>query len=352
LQALKIIAKGVWVGLKTVLRILIGLNITVALLGTLAWIDMHRFANNPGSTDPTQVIIEVAPGETFGTLCARLKHHGIVTSAMRFKLLARVKGDDKRIKAGEYGLSAALTPLQVLDMVVHGRVLLHRLTIPEGHTIDQIAEEIGRSRLSDPDAFRILARDTAVVETLGLEGPSLEGYLFPDTYYFPNQTPALAIIQKMVQTFREQFSDEWHQRAQALNLSILELVTLASIIEKETGHPSERALIASVFHNRMKKNMRLESDPTAVYGIEPFEGKITRRHVQAITPYNTYRIRGLPPGPIANPGRAAIEAALYPAQTEYLFFVSKNDGSHHFSPTYAEHNEAVRIYLRGGRPQP
>lgn len=329
---------------------MIGLLVMTASVAAWAWIDMHRFAHNPGSANGTRVVIDVAPGDSFNALAAALEQQGIITNALRFKILARVKGDDKRIKAGEYGLAAAMTPLQVLDTVVNARVLLHRLTIPEGHTIAQIAAEIDRMGLTDAEAFATLAHDPDLVGALGLAGPSLEGYLFPDTYYFPRQVPARAIITKMVQNFKGQFSEEWLRRPQALNLSLHELVTLASIIEKETGHPSERPLIASVFHNRMKRGMRLESDPTAVYGIEGFDGRVTPKHLQTPTPYNTYQIRGLPPGPIANPGRAAIEAALYPAETDYLFFVSKKDGTHYFSPTYAEHNEAVRQYLRGGRP--
>jgi UPF0755 protein len=350
LQAFRIIGKGCIAVLKKLLWVIIGLLVATAAAAAWAWVDMHRYAQSPSGAADTRVIVNVAPGQSFNAFSAGLERHGIITSPIRFKILARVRDADKSIKAGEYALSPAMTPLQVLDTVVNARVLLHRLTIPEGHTLIQIAAEIDRIGISDAQAFKALARDPDLIAALGVSAPSLEGYLFPETYYFPRQVPARAIITTMVRYLHEQFSEEWHQRTRELNLSTHELLTLASIIEKETGYPSERPLVASVFHNRLQRGMRLESDPTAVYGIEGFDGRVTPKHLQTPTPYNTYQIRGLPPGPIANPGRAAIEAALYPAETDYLFFVSKKDGSHHFSPTYAEHHEAVRQYLRGGRP--
>jgi UPF0755 protein len=240
-----------------------------------------------------------------------------------------------------------LTPSQVLDIVVSGKVLLHRLIIPEGYTIAQIAAEIERAGLADGQAFRTLANAPELATALGIEGAGLEGYLFPNTYYFPRGLSERDIIKIMVDQFHRQLPEQWRERAEALGFSLHQVITLASIIEKETGYPSERTLVASVFHNRLKKRMRLESDPTAVYGLEDFDGKVTRLHLRTDNPFNTYRIPGLPPGPIANPGRASIEAALYPAQTEFLFFVSKRDGTHHFSATFEEHNQAVRKYLMG-----
>jgi len=286
----------------------------------------------------------VAPGESFGMLSARLEKAGVITSDIRFKVLARLSGDDKRLRAGEYALSTAMSPLEIIDILANGKVLLHRLTIPEGYTIDQIAAEVEKAGLASAEEFSRLARDPSLVSELQVGGPSIEGYLFPDTYYFLREATARGIITTMVNAYRSLVTDEWRNRARELDLSMHEIVTLASIIEKETGDPSERPIIASVFHNRLKKRMRLESDPTVIYGIESFDGNITRRHLSSATPYNTYVIRGLPPGPIANPGRAALEAALYPAQTDYLFFVSKKDGTHYFSNNIAEHTEAVRKY--------
>ncbi|MEJ2039528.1 MAG: endolytic transglycosylase MltG [Desulfosarcinaceae bacterium] len=225
------------------------------------------------------------------------------------------------------------------------------VTIPEGYTFKQIASELARLGLADEQAFIDLASDPATVHDFGLEGETMEGYLFPDTYYFPKGLPAKSIMAKMVERFRQQVPREWSQRARQLGLSLYQVITLASIIEKETGDASERPLISSVFHNRLKKHMRLESDPTVIYGIKNFDGNLTRKHLTTRTPYNTYTIRGLPKGPIANPGRDAIRAALYPAQTDFLFFVSKKDSTHHFSKTIEEHNRAVRKYQLRRRPK-
>jgi peptidoglycan lytic transglycosylase G len=333
--------------LKRLKRLVIILVILSAGCGAAAvglWIDMVHFAHRPSGPQDIQHVLVVAPHETFDRLAARLKQNDIISSRWRFKLLARVRGDDKRLKAGEYALSARLTPVQILDTLVEGKVLLHRLTIPEGYTVEQIAVEIGRTGLADAQDFSKLARDPALAAALGVQGSTLEGYLFPDTYYFPKGVSARQIIETMVAHFEEQFSEQWRARAKALGLSVHQVVTLASIIEKETGDKGERPLIASVFHNRLRKKMRLESDPTVIYGIKNFDGNLTRQELETKTPFNTYRIKGLPPGPIANPGKAAIQAALYPAKTDYLFFVSKQDGTHQFSATIEEHNRAVRRY--------
>jgi len=330
--------------LKYLLLLIIALLIAVA--GTAGWIavDLHRFAHRPADREEHSHIVSVAPGESFGMLSARLEKAGVITSDIRFKILARLSGDDKRLRAGEYALSTVMTPMEIIDILASGKVLLHRLTIPEGYTIDQVAAEVEKAGLASAEEFSRLARDASLVSELQLDGPSLEGYLFPDTYYFPREVSARGIIATMVNAYQSLVTDEWRNRARVLDLSMHDIVTLASIIEKETGDPSERPIIASVFHNRLKKRMRLESDPTVIYGIESFDGNITRRHLSSATPYNTYVIRGLPPGPIANPGRAALEAALYPAQTDYLFFVSKKDGTHYFSKNITEHTEAVRKY--------
>jgi UPF0755 protein len=333
--------------LKVLIRIVIFLSVVLVATGAGLWIDMARFAQRPAAPEDTPWVIDIAPGETFNRLTSVLKRNDLITSHWRFKLLARIRGDDKRLKAGEYALSRAMTPAQILDILVSGKVLLHRLMIPEGYTVAQIAAEIERAGLADGNTFKALATDPAVARDLGLEAAGLEGYLFPDTYYFPKGLAARDIIKTMVVQFHQQIPEQWAARAKELGFSLHQLVTLASIIEKETGDPSERTIVASVFHNRLKRKMRLESDPTAVYGLENFDGKVTRLHLRTETPFNTYRIPGLPPGPIANPGRASIEAALYPAQTDFIFFVSKRDGTHHFSTTLEEHNRAVRKFLMG-----
>jgi len=313
---------------------------------------LYRYANSPGATLDHQVIFAIAPGEAFDPLIFRLQSEGLITSPTKFKLLARLKGDDKKLKAGEYDLSSTMTPNQILDVLVGGKSFLYRLTIPEGYNVKQIAAEVAAQQLGDAETFVDLATRAETASRFNIEARSLEGYLFPDTYLFPKGVSALTIIGKMVARFKEQFKPEWYARARELNLTVHEIVTLASIIEKETGDPAERPLISSVFHNRLKKRMRLESDPTVIYGIKDFDGNIKRSHLSTPTPYNTYVIRGLPPGPIASPGRSAIEAALYPADTNYLFFVSKKDHTHHFSSTIEEHNQAVRKYQLRRRRNP
>jgi UPF0755 protein len=216
--------------------------------------------------------------------------------------------------------------------------------IPEGTNVAQVGEIVERAGLSSKEAFIEAACDPHLAEALGIEGRSLEGYLFPETYHFHKGVTPEQMIRKMVSQFHVVFNSRWIARAKEQGFSVHEVVTLASIVEKETAKSDERPLIASVFLNRLKKRMRLESDPTVIYGIENFDGNITRKDLQSNTPYNTYRIKGLPPGPISNPGKASMEAVLYPTNEPYLYFVSKNDGSHHFSSTFSEHRRMVRKY--------
>ncbi|MBU1697564.1 MAG: endolytic transglycosylase MltG, partial [Proteobacteria bacterium] len=186
--------------------------------------------------------------------------------------------------------------------------------------------------------------DTSFILSLGIKAITLEGYLFPDTYFFPKNTDCKTVITTMVEHFNNILTKEWQARAKTMGFSVHDIVTLASIIEKETGDALERPLISSVFHNRLKKNMRLESDPTVIYGIKNFDGNIKKKHLKMKTPYNTYQIIGLPLGPIANPGAKSLAAALNPVHSEYLFFVSKKDTTHQFSKTIQEHNQAVAKY--------
>ena len=322
----------------------------VAAAGTA--VALWRYANEPGSRIDRQVSFTVAPGEAFDSLISRLQTGGLIKTPYKFKIWARLKGDDKKLKAGEYYLSASMTPNQILGVLVEGKPYLYRLTIPEGFNLKQIAAEVAAQGLGDSRAFLDLASDPSTAALYQIEAKNLEGYLFPDTYLFPKGVPTATIIDKMVHRFKEKFRPQWQDRARELHMSVHEIVTLASIIEKETGDPAERPLISSVFHNRLKKKMRLESDPTVIYGIKDFDGNIKRRHLNTKTPYNTYIIKGLPPGPIASPGLAAIEAALYPADTSFLFFVSKKDKTHHFSATIKEHNRAVRKYQLGRHRKP
>ena len=307
-------------------------------------IDLFRYAERPADANGVQISVTVSPGQDFGVLSNLLGKQGLVSDPARFRLYARLKGYDRRIKAGEYALSSTMSPSNILRVIMSGKVQLHRITIPEGYTIEQIARAVEKADLGPASGFLGVATDAELLDRERIEGGSLEGYLFPDTYYFPKGVSAEKIIRTMVSRFQAVFPAEWKKRAEDLGFSIHDVVILASIIEKETGAAFERPLISSVFHNRFKKRMRLESDPTVIYGIENFDGNITRKHLTTPSPYNTYTTRGLPFGPIANPGKASLEAALYPADTSFLYFVSKGDGTHQFSVDISAHNQAVRKY--------
>ena len=219
-------------------------------------------------------------------------------------------------------------------------------TIPEGYTLAQITEVMGQQNVTDTAEFARLVRDRAFIASLGIEADSLEGYLFPETYYFARGTKAKDVIRMMVDGLQHVWTAELQEQAARLRLSLHQVLTLASVIEKETGAKEERELIAAVFHNRLKKKIPLQSDPTVIYGLPAFDGNIHKRDLSSHSPYNTYRVQGLPPGPIASPGAHAIRATLFPAQAPYLYFVSRNDGTHHFSSTLEEHNRAVEKYQK------
>lgn len=332
---------------KKLIVILIALVLSTTLLAAL-YQELMRYGDQPTERGRSKgFLIVISPGEGFQTITRRLAEAGAIQSPFKFKLFARIKGYDKKIKAGEYDLSASLSPGKIFDILVNGRVYLHKLTIPEGYTVRQIASAIDKAGLVTESNFLQAAEDASLARKENIDAATFEGYLFPETYYFPRNVASDKIISTMVRRFRSVFTPKWEKRSVELGFSIHQVVTLASIIEKETGTPDERPLISSVFHNRLKKRMRLESDPTVIYGISDFKGNLTRKHLKDRTPYNTYQIRGLPPGPIASPGRESIEAVLYPADTQYLYFVSKKDKTHQFSTNIEAHNRAVRKYQLG-----
>jgi UPF0755 protein len=310
-------------------------------------VDILRYADKPASAEPVQRVIIVKPGQKFNSLSELLNEKGIINHPVKFRLFSRIKGYDKNIKAGEYVLSPTMTPKRILEIFVMGKVRLHKFTIPEGYNLQQVAQVVSRAGFGTPADFFKAATNADLVHSKGIDAQTFEGYLFPDTYYFTKAATPEKIISSMVKRFWSVFKAEWKDRAKTLGLTIHQVVTLASIIEKETGAAVERPIISSVFHNRLKRGIRLESDPTVIYGIEDFNGNITRRDLEEDTLYNTYRIKGLPPGPIANAGIKAIEAALYPADTRFLYFVSKKDNTHQFTTNLKDHNRAVQKYQLG-----
>ncbi len=293
------------------------------------------------------VTVWVKPGQSFSRTLEELQDLGLVQQPKKFRWLAFLRGDERRIRAGEYVLRTSMPPGDILDALIQGNILLRKVVIPEGSTLRMIAELLEKVELVSQEAFIEAAYDRRLMEALGVSGDSFEGYLFPETYYFAKGVTPRQIIRKMVGQFHSVVTPLWTEQAKAMGLSVHELVTLASVVEKETARPEERSLVAAVFVNRLKRGMPLESDPTVIYGMKDFDGNLTRKDLATFSLYNTYLIAGLPAGPIANPGKASIEAVVYPAEEPYLYFVSRNDGSHHFSRTLAEHNAMVDRYQRG-----
>ncbi len=305
---------------------------------------MDSFINSPFATPSQPVTFTVSSGQHLSTIAQNLKDQKLLSNLIAFKLYVRVNKAAKRIKAGEYEMNTGMSPKTILNLLCTGKNKLYRITVPEGLNMEEIATLTQEAGLCSRQEFLSLCSDLEFINQLEIPGMTLEGYLFPDTYFFSRDTDCKTFIKKMISTFNKIFTDEWKERAKKIGFSVYDIVTLASIIEKETGNAKERPIISSVFHNRLKRHMRLESDPTVIYGISDYYGKIGYKHLNRVTPYNTYRINGLPAGPIANPGAQALQAALYPDRTAYLFFVSKNDTTHQFSTNLHDHNKAVKKY--------
>jgi UPF0755 protein len=306
-----------------------------------------RSALEPVGPDEREQVFVVEGGATLSEVADALEGAGLVRRAWAFEGLARFEEAGADLRAGEYALSPHMRPAEILDRLTRGQVRTHPVSIPEGLTAVQVASRVEEAGFGSAPEFLALARDPAFVQELGLEGETLEGYLFPETYRWARGVPTRELIADMVGQYQAVWST-LALRAEQRGLSRRDAVILASIVEKETGAPEERPLIAGVFLNRLARGMRLETDPSVIYGIADFDGNLRRVHLEDETnPYNTYRIPALPPGPIANPGAEALRAVVDPAETKALFFVSKNDGTHHFSKTYAEHARAVDRYQRG-----
>ena len=297
------------------------------------------------------VEIRVEQGDSLATVVRKLRDQQLIANGFLFSLWARLNGVEKRIHQGLYRFETRVPPREILDRLVTGRGIFQTVTIPEGFTIKEIAELLEKMQIAGKDKFIAEAGNAHLLTTLGLSKKGLEGYLFPSTYHFTPSTPEKDIIATMAEQFRKISLPVLNQRGGATELTSHEILTLASIIEKETGIESERPSVSAVFHNRLKRQMPLQSDPTVIYGLKNFNGNLTRKDLQEPTPYNTYRIAGLPPGPICNPGLSSIRAALQPAQVSYLYFVSKNDGTHLFSETIEAHNQAVKTYQPVREPQ-
>lgn len=328
--------------LRTRNLILIIFNlIGLALLCVGLW--LQSFVTTTVRPSKPQVI-EIKQGSSFARIAAQLHTANVISDARRFTLLARWRNATGQIHAGEYLFAVSATPGQILDRLVAGDIRKFQVTIPEGFNLREIADRLEKTGVASAEEFLALCHDAAFIKELGVEATSLEGYLFPETYTYSSSTTPRQLLRAMVEQLEAQMTAELLESAAALDLDRHQLITLASIVQKEAGNLMEMPLISSVFHNRLKLGIPLQADPTVIYGIVDFDGNLTRKHLNTPTPYNTYRMRGLPPGPIACPGAFALHAAAHPAAGKNLYFVARGDGTHEFSATLKEHNRAVRRY--------
>lgn len=330
------------------LRAALALSLVALLAAALV---IQRFLSAPAEAAPAE-LFAVARGVSLASVSRELESAGLIRDARAFNWLARWRGQAEVLQACEYQLSAALSVDEILDRLVEGRVVTYPVVVPEGFTMAQIGARLAARGLVEEADFERAVRDPEFIASLGFTSDSLEGYLYPETYHLPRGLGAAAIARLLVGHFQRAW-EALEPLAKARDLDRHSAVILASIVERETGTPKERTLIASVFANRLARGMRLESDPTVIYGLPDFDGNLRRRDLDDLeNPYNTYQYGGLPPGPISNPGHEALRAVLSPADSDYLYFVSRNDGSHVFSRTYREHVNAVNRYQRGGRGRP
>jgi UPF0755 protein len=322
--------------------------LSLALVGGLGfslWYG-YAFLTTPGPAPRPGALVSVPQGATLSATARALADHGVITDARLFSWWARLTGEDRKIKSGEYAFTTPLSPLAVLRMLTEGKGVRVTVTIVEGMTFKQIVYLLTQKGLGTEEQFLCLATDPLFLAAWGLPPHGVEGYLFPATYAFSPYAPPEEILGRMVQRFYRAISPAMYRQMDQHNLSPHEVVTLASLIEKETRLRSERALVAAVFHNRLRQGMPLQCDPSVIYGLDEFDGNLTRQHLLTPTLYNTYLFRGLPPGPIASPSFASLHAALNPAPLDYLYFVAKGDGSHVFSSDLEAHNRAVDRFQR------
>lgn len=327
--------------MKSLLAIVVSAVVLVCL--SAGWFFYNIVYSVPsGAQYPAEARVE--SGDSLATVIRKLRDQKIISNGLFFSIWARLSGAEKKLHPGLYRFETGVPPREVLDRLVTGKGVFQTVTIPEGLTVKEIAALLDKMSIANREKFLAESVNPTLLSALGLLDKGIEGYLFPSTYHFIPATPEKDIIIMMVEQFRKASLPLLGQRGDSIQLTPHQILTLASIIEKETGVESERPLVSAVFHNRLRKQMPLQSDPTVIYGLKEFNGNLTRKDLSDANPYNTYRILALPPGPICNPSVSSIRAALYPADVPYLYFVSKNDGTHLFSETVEAHNQAVKIY--------
>ena len=324
--------------MRNVARIGTAAILSISLVA-VGWI--YLASRPPDRSRPARV--EVAPGTPVRALAVRLEEAKVIRSARLFEIWLRVSGNAGSIQAGAYDFPTGIALPGVIEMVLGGRTLLATVTIPEGLRLEQQAGVAARQLGVDSVAFVAAATDPLFADSLGIDAATLEGYLFPETYRVDPNTDARELVRLMVREFHRTFGDEWRERAEELGRSVREIVTLASIVEEEARVKEERPVIAGVYWNRLRIGMKLEADPTVQYALGAHRQRVLYRDLETDSPYNTYLYPGLPPGPIASPGRASLEATLYPDSVPWLFFFATGEGGRHtFSRTFAEHNRKRR----------
>jgi UPF0755 protein len=321
-------------------RIAAGVGLALATAGAAVVVSSVAL-RRPGPPRTASVTVTVEEGESFAEIVADLHRRGVLRHPRLLRAWARVTQQDRDVHWGEYLITTPLSPLELLARITGPPDPVHTITVPEGLALHEIVALLAAAGFGAEESFECLLADPAFLETEGLPPTGAEGYLFPDTYAFPLATPQARVVHAMVQRFREVTGPTFAARAEALGLSEHQAVTLASLVEEETAQPEERRQVAAVFLNRLRRGMPLQSDPTVLYGREGTDRSLSRADLRRPTPYNTYTIAGLPPTPIASPGRAALEAAVDPAPVGSLYFVARGDGTHEFTETLSDHNAAV-----------
>ena len=294
-----------------------------------------------------KVIFEIEPGQTVKAIARDLQERGIVRRSWAFLAGYKLFYEGQKIRAGEFEFDLPLKTKDVLMILLKGKILLHPLTVPEGLTAREIADLIRDAGYPMRGSFLEACGDAGPIASWDSQATDLEGYLFPDTYQFAKGAPARTVAEAMVAEFRKAFGEDGLQRAAELGMTVRSIVTLGSLIEKETSLPEERPLVSAVFHNRLRIGMKLDCDPTVIYALKReglYRGRLLSQDLKHPSPYNTYLSPGLPPGPICSPGRDSLRAALFPAPEKYLYFVANNNGAHHFSRGYTEHLLAVKKF--------
>ncbi len=328
--------------------VLIALALAVVLAAAVPagvlYLRLHRPYQGYSATGQ---FVDIPPGSGTRDIGARLVDAGVVRDKWTWRAALYLTRQGRHLKAGEYRFSGAMTPYDVIGKLSRGEVYVVSVTFPEGLTIAEMAKIFEGHGFGTAQAFVAAAQDRSLVSSLDPQAQDLEGYLFPETYVVARHVEAKTLVRLMVERFRHVFTPDLAGPAAARGLSPHQVVTLASIVEKETARPDERPLVAAVYENRLRIGMGLQCDPTVIYALQRegrYTGNLRRDDLQMDSPYNTYRHPGLPPGPIAAPGRASLDAVVHPADAEYLYFVSRNDGSHVFAKTLAEHNRNVAKY--------